>query len=198
MRRPERRARLHETLRRIRETIPDVAIRSTVIVGFPGETEDDVRRLLEFLEEAQLDNVGVFPYSAQEGTRAAAFADDVPDEVKRERCERVLGVQRAVIADRQERLVGRWVRAMVDDQGSPSARARARTDGQAEEIDGVTHVATDAAPGSIIELRITGSDDGDLTADPGVVVDAPAPNARGPVRRSRALPMLTTAGAYGR
>ena len=102
MRRPERKARQREKLRAIRDAIPGVAIRSTVIVGFPGETDDDFQQLLDFLEEVQLDRVGVFTYSAQEGTRAFDLPDDVPDELKRERLERVTEVQRLVTAERYE------------------------------------------------------------------------------------------------
>jgi ribosomal protein S12 methylthiotransferase len=114
MRRPERQARQREKLRVIRDAIPGVAIRSTVIVGFPGETEDDFQQLLDFLEEVQLDRVGVFTYSAQEGTRAFDMPDDIPEEVKRERLERVTEVQRLVTAERYDHEIGRTVSAIVD------------------------------------------------------------------------------------
>ena len=127
MRRPERRDRQRTTLRRIREIVPDVSIRTTVIVGFPGETEDDVRALLDFLEEARFDRVGVFTYSAQEGTRAFDLPDDVPDEIKRERLERVTEVQRLVTADRYGERVGQVVRALVDRPGEGDGPAQART-----------------------------------------------------------------------
>src|SRR5919202_73783 len=130
MRRPERRRTIRERVARYRDAVPDLAIRTTCIVGFPGETEDDVRELVDFLEETRFDRVGVFAYSPQEGTRAVAYGDDVPDEVKRERLERVTELQRAITAERYERHLGRTVRALVDrvepgDAGEPP-RAEAR------------------------------------------------------------------------
>ncbi len=89
MRRPERKAKQRDTLRSLRERIPGVAIRTTVIVGFPGETEDEFQELLDFLEEARLERVGAFTFSPQEGTKAWDMPDDVPEAVKRERLERV-------------------------------------------------------------------------------------------------------------
>src|SRR5688500_3057876 len=83
MRRPERERTIREKVRRVREAVSDVAIRTTCIVGFPGETEADFQRLLEFLEETQFERVGAFTYSPQEGTRAHTMIDDVPDELKR-------------------------------------------------------------------------------------------------------------------
>src|SRR2546430_13044869 len=94
MRRPERRATILDALALIRSTVPDVAVRTTCIVGFPGETEEDFTTLLAFLEEASFDRVGAFTYSRQEGTRAARLDDDVPTSVKRDRLERLNELQR--------------------------------------------------------------------------------------------------------
>src|SRR6185437_7183516 len=107
MRRPERQRTIRERIGRIRATVPDVAIRTTCIVGFPGETDEDFETLLAFLEELQFDRVGAFTYSAQDGTRAAALDDDVPDGVKRERLDRLNEVQRLITADRYEQRLGR-------------------------------------------------------------------------------------------
>src|SRR5690349_24669351 len=114
MRRPERQHTLREKLRWLRDAIPDLAIRTTCLVGFPGESDQDFRTLLEFLEEAQFDRLGAFAYSPQEGTRATAYPDDVPDAVKRDRLEELLEVQRAISADRLSRFVGRDVVTLVD------------------------------------------------------------------------------------
>src|SRR5690349_14076957 len=100
MRRPERQRTIREKLTRFRDAVPELAIRTTCIVGFPGETEDDFQQLLDFLEETRFDRVGAFTYSPQEGTRAYEMADDVPEEVKRERLERLTELQRAVTAER--------------------------------------------------------------------------------------------------
>src|SRR5213596_1415411 len=114
MRRPERQRTLREKLGWLRGAIPDLAIRTTCLVGFPGETEDEFRALLAFLEEAQFDRMGAFAYSPQEGTRAFNYEDDVEDGVKKERLEEIVEVQRAISAERLERFVGREVDVLVD------------------------------------------------------------------------------------
>lgn len=203
MRRPERKARQREKLQLIRDAIPGVAIRSTVIVGFPGETEDDFQQLLEFLEEVQLDRVGVFTYSAQEGTRAFQLPDDVPDEVKRERLERVTEVQRLVTAERYEQQIGRTVRAIVD-RIEPGGRILARTDAQADEIDGVTYVGPvmgdggrALTAGDVIEVTLDAVvNDYDFEAS--LVRHLSSAVATTPARTPRTLPVMSTAGAFGR
>ena len=197
MRRPERRAVIRERVARLRGAIPDVAIRTTCIVGFPGETEEDFAALLEFLEEVQFDRVGAFTYSPQEGTRAFGYADDVPDEVKRERLERLTGLQRLITAERYERHVGRSVPAMVDRAATMGEPAQARLVWQADDIDGVTRLTTDAAPGTILEVRVDAADDYDFDATALRVLDAPP--AAAPRRVTRALPvMATSVGSFGR
>ncbi|HEX9565416.1 MAG TPA: 30S ribosomal protein S12 methylthiotransferase RimO [Gemmatimonadaceae bacterium] len=205
MRRPERREKQREKLRLIREAIPDVAIRTTVIVGFPGETDDDVRQLLDFLEEVQFERVGVFTYSAQEGTRAFEMIDDVPEEVKRERSERVQEIQRLVTAERYEAQLGRTVRAIVD-RVAADGPAQARTDGQADEIDGVTLLVADGdvgtgealAAGEIVEARLTAVvNDCDFEAAVVRRLSEPVHHYATPVK-NRALPVMTGAGAFGR
>jgi ribosomal protein S12 methylthiotransferase len=199
MRRPERKARQREKLRLIREVIPGVAIRSTVIVGFPGETEDDFQQLLDFLEEVQLDRVGVFTYSAQEGTRAFELPDDVPDELKRERLERVTvpfgdGRLRAMMVRqfRDRDRVARWGDAVR----------------RADDIDGVTHVGWRMAdggwqtgapprPGDLIEVRLDAVvNDYDFEATLVRQVSSAATQRK--AAKPRALPVMSTAGAFGR
>ena len=197
MRRPERQARQREKLRAIREAIPGVAIRSTVIVGFPGETDDDVQQLLDFLEEVQLERVGVFTYSPQEGTRAFDLPDDVPDEVKRERLERVTEVQRLVTADRYERMLGATVTAIVDrvtDDG-----IEARTQAQADDIDGITIVRGngDIAPGDLIEVRLQ-SVINDYDFEATLVRHVSSAPATKPAAKPRVLPVMSTVSAFGR
>src|SRR6059036_3935589 len=119
MRRPERRQSLRQKLGWLRSAIPELAVRTTCLVGFPGETDGDFRTLLAFLEEAQFDRLGAFAYSPQEGTRAMQYPDDVPDEVKRERLEELLEVQRAISAERLARFVGREAEVLVDRVADP-------------------------------------------------------------------------------
>ncbi len=169
MRRPERKASLREKLAWLRGAIPDLAIRTTCLVGFPGETEPDFRELLEFLEEAQFDRLGGFAYSAQDGTRAMQYVDDVPDEVKRERLEELLELQRAISAEQLGRFVEREVDVLVDRLADPAdggATHVGRAPWQADDVDGVTYLAHGgwAEPGSFVRARITASEDYDFQA----------------------------------
>jgi ribosomal protein S12 methylthiotransferase len=194
MRRPERERTIREKVRRVRDAVPDLAIRTTCIVGFPGETDADFQRLLEFLEEIQFERVGAFTYSAQEGTRAFALPDDVPEDIKAERLERLLDLQRAVTAERYERFVGKRTHGIVDRRRDT---LEARAIWQADDIDGVTWLEGDAAPGSIVEMTITGvRDDYDFVATQHSVVAPP----RAPSRWRAALPVLslTSLGSFGR
>jgi len=196
MRRPERQATVRARVARIREVVPDVAIRTTCIVGFPGETDADFAQLLAFLEDVQFDRVGVFTYSSQEGTRAAELDDDVPESLKQERLERLNELQRLVTADRYEARVGRTVRAMVD-RVQDDGMVQARTIWQADDIDGVTWLDADAAlPGTLVDVVIEDVDDYDFRARvAGIVGPSPTP---APARR-RALPLAaTTIGSFGR
>jgi len=204
MRRPERKARQREKLRQIREAVPGVSIRSTVIVGFPGETDDDFQQLLDFLEEVQLDRVGVFTYSAQEGTRAFDLPDDVPDELKRERLERVTEVQRLVTAERYEGMIGLTVPAIVD-RVMPDGSVQARTNGQADDIDGITWVrgtgdgvpATPLHSGDLVEIQLDAvANDYDFEAT--LVRHVSATPTHPKAARARALPVMSTVGAFGR
>jgi ribosomal protein S12 methylthiotransferase len=188
MRRPERERTIREKVARFREAVPGVAIRTTCIVGFPGETEDDFRRLLDFVEEVRFDRVGAFTYSPQEGTRAYDLADDVPDVIKRERLERLLEVQRAITAEQYEERLGETATVLVDVAGRRGAPARCRAPWQADDVDGVTWVHTDAPAGSFVEVRVDEVvDDFDFAATAVRVVDAaPAPVR---ARRGRVLPV---------
>jgi len=197
MRRPERRTVIRDRVALLRSAIPDVALRTTCIVGFPGETERDFESLLEFLEEVQFDRVGAFTYSPQEGTRAFDLADDVPDEVKRERLERLSELQLAITAERYDRRIGKTVQAIIDRRADDSGFAEARTVWQADDIDGITRVRTAATAGTILDVRIDGvENDYDFEATALRAVSAPLTMER---RAGRSLPMLaTTIGSFGR
>ncbi|HET7586356.1 MAG TPA: 30S ribosomal protein S12 methylthiotransferase RimO [Gemmatimonadaceae bacterium] len=156
MRRPERRHTIAARVARVRERVPDIAIRTTCIVGFPGETERDVEELFAFLEEMRFDRVGAFAYSEQDGTRAAAYADDVPEAVKLDRLDRLTQLQRDISAERLERFVGRTVPVLVDRAPADGAPAQGRTRWQADDVDGVTWLAAGAIgasvrPGAIVD-----------------------------------------------
>ena len=198
MRRPERQDTQRQRIQRIRDVVPEVAIRTTCIVGFPGETEDDFQQLLDFLEETRFDRVGAFTYSAQEGTRAWSLPDDVPDDVKRDRLERLTELQRVITSERYERHVGANVRVLVDAAADVTGRAQARAPWQADDVDGVTRMVTDAQPGDFVDVTIDAvEDDYDFDATSIRIVDKQRGSARS-VRAGRVLPVTTTAGSFGR
>jgi ribosomal protein S12 methylthiotransferase len=169
MRRPERRQTLRDKLAWLRATIPELALRTTCLVGFPGESDDDFRVLLEFLEEAQFDRLGAFAYSPQDGTRAAQYEDDVPDAVKRDRLEELLELQRAISGERLARFVGRDTEVLVDRVADPDeggATHVGRVKWQADDVDGVTYVTSGgwAGVGTMVRARLTASEDYDFRA----------------------------------
>lgn len=199
MRRPERARTIRERVVEVRDAVPDVAIRTTCIVGFPGETDDDFAQLCDLLEEVRFERVGAFTYSPQEGTRAATLPDDVPMAVKLERLERLTELQRAITEERYERYVGRTVRAIVDRAEGDAATWQARLMCQADDIDGITRLSGSAAPGAIVECRVDGVvDDYDFRGHVTRVVMPPG-EARGAMR-SRTLPVLggIVSGSFGR
>jgi ribosomal protein S12 methylthiotransferase len=200
MRRPERARTIREKVARFRDAVPAVAIRTTCIVGFPGETDDDFARLVELLQEIQFDRVGVFTYSPQEGTRGAELPDDVPEVVKRERLEVVQELQRHITAERYESRVGVTAAALVLEGSANGGDAIARLPWQADDIDGITRVASDAAPGSLLEVEVTGVvDDYDFTARARRTIAGAGAEAGGARPRSRALPLVgITSGSFGR
>ena len=194
MRRPERKRTIRDRVARFREAVPDVAIRTTCIVGFPGETEEDFNELMEFLEEIQFDRVGAFTYSPQEGTRAAEMRDDVPDAIKRERLERVTELQRSITSERYESRTGKVSRLIVDRPGETGGSI-GRLPWQADDVDGVTFVDETLEPGEFVDVAISEVvDDYDFKA---ALVQrlARPPRRAEPPRRS--LP-LATIGSYGR
>ena len=196
MRRPERNRTIREKVQRIREVVPDVAIRTTCIVGFPGETDADFATLMALLEDIQLDRVGAFAYSAQEGTAAHALPDDVPESVKLERLDRLNELQRMITMDRLESRLGREVRALID-RVPAGDDVQARTLWQAHDIDGITRIANapDLRPGDIVDLRIDAVDDDyDLRAS---LVRRVSRAEGGPPRARRNLPLVSI-GSFGR
>ena len=153
-------------IRRWREICPDITIRSTFIAGFPGETEAEFEELLAFLEEAQLDRVGCFAYSAVEGASANALPGHVPQEVKEERRARFMKLQEKISAKRLERKIGKTLTVLVDEAHAGGAVARSSAD--APEIDGVVHIspADGLKAGEFARVRVTRADVHDLWAVP--------------------------------
>lgn len=154
MRRPGNQEKVLQRIRSWREICPDLAIRSTFIVGFPGETEADFEFLLHWLEEAQLDRVGCFKYENVEGARANDLPDQVPDEVKQERWERFMTIQQKISAKRLKRFVGRTLDVLVDEVKRTTATGRSFAD--APEIDGIVKIknAAGVKTGDMVKVTI--------------------------------------------
>jgi ribosomal protein S12 methylthiotransferase len=169
MRRPERAVTIRERVAWLREAVPGLTLRTTVIVGFPGETDDDFREMLDLLDEIQFDRVGAFAYSLEEGTRAAELDGHVETELASERLEELMELQRSISLERNLGLVGTRATALIDEIviGDPEHVAAARTPAQALDIDGVTHLRGPAQvdPGSFVEVQIVDALDYDLVAE---------------------------------
>lgn len=166
MRRPAATERVLERLARWRAQCPELVLRSTFIVGFPGETEAEFESLLDFLREARLDRVGCFPYSPVDGAAANDLADAVPAEEREERRERFMEVQAEISRDKLAARVGERMTVLVDEVHEDEVVARSY--GDAPEIDGNVLVpgAWEIDPGDFIEVEITASGDHDLWAEP--------------------------------
>jgi ribosomal protein S12 methylthiotransferase len=164
MKRPGAVDRTLERIQRWRVLCPDITIRSTFIVGFPGETEDEFEQLLDFLDEAQLDRVGAFAYSPVEGASANALPDPVPEAVKQERLARFMARQAAISEAKLAAKVGSIQRCLVDAIDGDLAIARSQAD--APEIDGLVQIQNGLeaglVPGQFIDVEILGSDEHDL------------------------------------
>jgi ribosomal protein S12 methylthiotransferase len=177
MKRPAHSEKTLERIRAWRKVCPDLTIRSTFIVGFPGETDAEFEELLDFLREAQLDRVGAFAYSPVGGAKANDLPGPVPEELKEDRLERFMQVQAEISAAKLQRKIGRTLKVLVDAVDADGATARSPAD--APEIDGVVHVADGVSlkAGQFAEVRVTRASEHDLEA---VLAHPPAPAARPP------------------
>jgi ribosomal protein S12 methylthiotransferase len=164
MKRPGAVDKTLERIRRWREICPDIAIRSTFIVGFPGETDAEFEELLDFLDEAQLDRLGAFAYSPVEGAAANGLPDPVPEAVKQERLARFMQRQAEISEAKLAEKVGSVQRCLVDVVDGDLGIARSMAD--APEIDGVVQIQNSLAaglrPGQFVDVEIMGSDEHDL------------------------------------
>ncbi len=167
MRRPANEAKVLERIKGWRSICPDIAIRSTFVVGFPGETEADFQYLLDWLDEAQLDRVGAFRFESVEGASANALPDQVPEAVKEERYARIMEKTAAISAAKLAAKVGRTLQVIVDEVDTDGG-ANARSQADAPEIDGTVFLrdAGHLAPGDIIPVVIEEADDHDLYGVP--------------------------------
>ncbi len=168
MRRPANQVKTLDRIKRWREICPDLTIRSNFIVGFPGETEEDFEFLLDWLEEAEIDRAGCFEYEPVTGAPANELEGVVPDEVRRDRYERLMEVAQDVSTHRLSLKVGRTIDVLVDDVRPEEGKAIARSQWDAPEIDGQVIIsnAVGIKPGDKVSVTVTASDEYDLFAEP--------------------------------
>jgi ribosomal protein S12 methylthiotransferase len=166
MRRPAAAEKMLDRIKGWRDSCPEITLRSTFIVGFPGETEREFEELLEFLQLAQLDRVGGFAYSPVSGAEANELPGQIPQEIKQQRLARFMALQAEISSARLARKIGSRMVVLVDDVGETSSIARSAAD--APEIDGkvIVEGAWDLQAGDFIEVEITAADEHDLFASP--------------------------------
>ena len=169
MRRPANIAWVHRTIGKMRAAMPDLALRSTFIVGYPDETEEEFQTLLDFVAELKFDRVGVFTFSFEPGTASAPLGDPVPEEVKQERRERLMELQQRVSLAKNQAHVGRTLKVLVEGTGDGLSLGRSYRD--APEIDGLVIIDGEAPVGEMVPVRISGAMAYDLS---GTVETAPA------------------------
>ncbi len=173
MRRFGDRERFGQLIDQIRTLAPEAGIRSNFIVGFPGESEEDLAELEAFLTEARLDAIGVFGYSDEDGTEAAGLPGQLPEHEIADRVERLASLADELMSERAAERIGTTVEVLIDEI-MPDGGYLGRAEHQAPEVDGATEVRSERplAPGDVVAAVVTGSDGVDLLADALAVVSA--------------------------
>ncbi len=161
MRRPANMEWVHQTLGKMRAAIPDLAIRTTFIVGYPGETDEEFETLLDFVNEIRFNHVGIFTFSFEKGTASEPLGDPVPEEVKQERLQRMAAMQEKISLERNQAYVGKIQPVLVEGTNQGISVGRAPHD--APEIDGMVFIESEVPAGQIVPVRITGAMTHDLT-----------------------------------
>ena len=162
------RTEITERIQRIREAVPGITIRTTMLLGFPGETEEDLKELLDFVKEIRFDRLGAFAYSREEGTEAALMPDQVPEEVKKARVGKLMRLQKRISRALSEEKVGREVSAMVEGRLTEEEYTyAARTEADAPDVDGYIfiHSERELMTGDIVRARVTHAEDYDLLGE---------------------------------
>jgi ribosomal protein S12 methylthiotransferase len=155
MRRPANIEWVYRMLEKVRANMADLALRTTFIVGYPGETEQEFQTLLDFVEEIRFDRVGAFKFSFESGTTSEALGDPVPAEVKQDRWERLMALQQGISLEKNQALVGKTLDVLIEGQGDGLSMGRTFRD--APEIDGLTILEGEYPIGEILPVRITGA-----------------------------------------
>lgn len=156
-----------ERIRRLRREIPDIALRTTLISGFPGETVEDHEILMEFVDEMEFERLGVFAYSAEEDTPAASYPDQVPDQVKEERRDEIMELQQEIAFEQSEQMAGRLLEVMIEGKVADEDAYVGRTYMDAPGVDGLIFVSTDAPlmSGDFCHVKVTGASEYDLIGE---------------------------------
>jgi ribosomal protein S12 methylthiotransferase len=163
MRRPANVDHVRETIARLREAMPRIAIRTTFLVGYPGESEEEFQTLIDFVEEMRFDRLGVFTYSHEEGTPAAEFDDTVPPDVKENRRQRLLATQQPISLEKNQALVGETLDVLIEGQDEGLSAGRSYRD--APEVDGLVLIQQELPVGEIIPVRVVAALEYDLIAE---------------------------------
>ncbi|MBD9152463.1 MAG: 30S ribosomal protein S12 methylthiotransferase RimO [Lachnospiraceae bacterium] len=160
-------AELRDMIARLRERIPDICLRTTLITGFPGETQEDHEELMAFVDEMEFDRLGVFTYSAEEDTPAAEFEDQIEEEIKKDRQAEIMELQQEIVFEKAENAVGRTVLAMIEGRLPDENAYAARTYMDAPNVDGLVFVQTsrELMTGDFVKVKITGSYEYDLIGE---------------------------------
>lgn len=160
-------AELRDMIARLRERIPDICLRTTLITGFPGETQEDHEELMAFVDEMEFDRLGVFTYSAEEDTHAAEFEDQIEEEIKKDRQAEIMELQQEIAFEKAENAVGRTVLAMIEGRLPDENAYAARTYMDAPNVDGLVFVQTsrELMTGDFVKVKITGSYEYDLIGE---------------------------------
>jgi len=166
MRRPANLEWVYRTLEKMRQAMPDLALRTTFIVGYPGETEEEFQALLDFVAEVRFDRVGAFPFSFEPGTASEPLGDPIPAEVKQERWERLMALQQGISLEKHQALIGREFEVLVEGYDEEARLAIGRTYRDAPEIDGFVLLEGRLPVGQRVWARVTGALPYDLAAVP--------------------------------
>jgi ribosomal protein S12 methylthiotransferase len=164
MRRPANNDWVYSTLEKLRTAAPDLALRSTFIVGYPGETEAEFQTLLDFIEEIRFDRVGAFQFSFEQGTTSEPLGDPVPQQVKQERYERLMEKQQAISLEKNQSFLGRTLDVLIEGHGDGLSLGRTYRD--APEIDGMVIIEAELPVGELLPVQITGAMIYDLSGVP--------------------------------
>ncbi|MCH2651341.1 MAG: 30S ribosomal protein S12 methylthiotransferase RimO, partial [Candidatus Marinimicrobia bacterium] len=151
---------IRDRISRLRAAIPEIALRTTLIVGYPGETEDHFNTLRDFVEEIRFDRLGIFTYSEEDGTLAADLDDSVPRQVKDDRKNQLLEIQHGISLDKNESFIGKTLKVLVDESGEDVSVGRTEYD--SPEIDNIVHIKGKAVKGTFIDVMIESANEYEL------------------------------------